>query len=89
MDHTNCGWCGEFLPILSPMPKDVTNAKLDLCMDCGQYPKRGEMLREHQKMLEKRNMWESIRVGTFSTALLLGLYMVVLIFLIGLDESPF
>ena len=92
--YSNCGWCGEFLEILAPMPIDVTNDNFDLCNDCGQYPKRGEMLREHQKELKMRkreDIWENIRLGTFSIALLLGLYMVVIIFLAGLDnlESAF
>ncbi len=84
--YSNCGWCGEFLAILSPMPIDVTNDNFDLCNDCGQYPKKREMLREYQKELKMRNIWESIRLGTFSIALLLGLYMLVLIFLVGLDN---
>ena len=87
--YSNCGWCGEFLAILPLMPKDVVNDNLDLCIDCGQYPKRREMLRDYQKELKMRNIWERIRLGTFSIAVLGGLYMVVMIFLIGLNESPF
>ena len=87
--HSNCGWCGEFLAILTPMPRDVVKDDLPLCDDCCQYPRRGEILREHQKELKMRNIWESIRLGTFSTAFLLGLYMVVMIFWVGLNESPF
>ena len=89
MDHkgySNCGWCGEFLAILAPVPTDVTNDNFDLCDDCGQHPKRREILREYQQELKMRNFWESIRLGTFSIALLLGLYVVVLTFLVGLDS---
>ena len=76
--------------MLELMPKDVTNDNLDLCIDCDQYPQRREMLREYQEELKMRNIWERIRLGTFSIALLGGLYMVVIIFLIGLDlESSF
>ena len=84
--YSNCGWCGEFLAILEHMPKDVTNDNFDLCFDCGQYPKKREMLREYQKMLKKRNIWEYIRLGAFSIAVLGGLYMVVMIFWVGLDS---
>ncbi len=74
------------MAILAPVPTDVTNDNFDLCDDCGQYPKRREILREYQQELKMRNFWESIRLGTFSIALLLGLYMVVLSFLVGLDS---
>ncbi len=84
--YSNWGWCGEFLAILPPMPKDVVNDNLDLCVDCGQYPKRKETLRERQKELKMRNIWESIRLGVFSIAVLGGLYMVMMIFLVGVDN---
>ena len=87
--YSNCGWCGEFLAILSPMPIDVTNDNFDLCQNCGQYPKRWEMLREYPKELKKRkweDIWENIRLGVFSTAVLGGLYMVLIIFLVGVDH---
>ncbi len=84
--YSNCGWCGEFLAILAPVPTDVTNDNFDLCDDCGQHPKRREILREYQQELKMRNFWESIRLGTFSIALLLGLYMVILSFLVGLES---
>ncbi len=89
MDHkgySNCGWCGEFLAILAPVPTDVTNDNFDLCDDCGQYPKRREILREYQQELKMRNFWESMKLGTFSIAVLGGFYMVVTIFLVGLEN---
>ncbi len=84
--YSNCGWCGEFLAVPQLMPRDVTNDNLDLCIYCDQYPKRREMLREQQKELKMRNIWKNIRLGVFSTAVLGGLYMVVIIFLIGLEN---
>ncbi len=93
-EYSNCSWCGEFLAILAPTPNDVKNDNFDLCDDCGQYPKRGEMLREYQKELKKRK-WEdfreNIRLGVFSIAVLGGFYMMVIIFWLGMEnlESPF
>jgi len=84
--YSNCGWCGEFLAIPELMPKHVRNDNLDLCIDCGQYPKRREMLREYQKELKMRNIWENIRLGGFSIAVLGGFYMVVTMFLVGLEN---
>jgi len=84
--YSNCGWCGEFLAILAPAPTDVRYDNFDLCNDCGQYPKRREMLRDYQKELKKRNILENIRLGTFSMAILGGFYMVVTIFLVGLEN---
>jgi len=84
--YSNCGWCGEFLAILASAPTDVRNDNFDLCNDCGQYPKRREILREYQQELKMRNFWESMRLGTFSIAVLGEFYMVVTIFLVGLEN---
>ncbi len=61
--YSTCGWCGEFLAILAPVPTDVRIDNFDLCNDCGQYPKRREILREYQQELKMRNFWESMRLG--------------------------
>ncbi len=84
--YSNCGWCGEFLAIPPSTPKARANDNPDLCIDCGQYPKRREMLREYQKQLKMRNIWENIRLGVFSIAVLGGLYIVLIIFLVGVDH---